>query len=246
MTDLNTGINNLEVQELLNRLTALPTDLEAIEKLLIEKQYNSNVVSEAGYYYANACWNESDNYYDERFSGNVYIQPRFVPNMISAQMPKVFELLLRYGLNPDTVCNGESLMSCVSNVFNEYTAADTLALLLNNGGNPLLCVDGESFFKSFEFDIVFGAFNQEIRGKFDSWVHCWFVLLGYIGNQLDGKELVTVFPNMCEYDGVKEFEIGDLKNHRDYFFGITKTPWRGENWSLHIFSRRTGFEVARL
>ena len=42
------------------------------------------------------------------------------------------------------------------------------------------------------------------------------------------------------------FDPALLKEHQNYTFGISNVPGRGENWSLHIFDRRTFFEVARL
>ena len=41
-----------ESEELLNQLLILPTDFPAIEKLLKEKNYSSDVVSRTGYDYA--------------------------------------------------------------------------------------------------------------------------------------------------------------------------------------------------
>ena len=43
-----------------------------------------------------------------------------------------------------------------------------------------------------DFDIMFDAFNQRDRRAYDSMVHCWFVLLGYSNNMIQGKEAVTV------------------------------------------------------
>ena len=39
-----------------------------------------------------------------------------------------------------------------------YVAADTLKLLLENGGNPLLEVDNESIWQLSDFDIWFDVF----------------------------------------------------------------------------------------
>ena len=66
--------------------------------------------------------------------------------ILSSNMPQVFDLLLKYGLDPNAVCEGETVLSCVSSVYNEYIAADTMVLLMEHGGNPNLVVSGERLF----------------------------------------------------------------------------------------------------
>lgn len=53
--------------------------------------------------------------------------------ILSSNMPQVFDLLLEYGLDPNAVCEGETVLSSVSSVYNEYIAADTLALRMEHG-----------------------------------------------------------------------------------------------------------------
>ncbi len=71
--------------------------------------------------------------------------------ILSSNMPQVFDLLLKYGLDPNAVCEGETVLSSVSSVYNEYIAADTMALLMEHGGNPNLVVSGELLFDRFVF-----------------------------------------------------------------------------------------------
>lgn len=229
-------------EELLKMLSALPPDFSKIEKALSENQYTVNDISRAGYDFASNCWADClDNSNEQEES---YSEAKFIPNLNSSFMLPVFELLLKYGLDPNAICDGESLMSAVAYVFNEYTAADTLALLLKHGGNPKIFDSEESLLDKIDFDVVFGSYEQYNRAVYDSWVHCWFVLLGYSENESHGEPLVTVFEDQpCEFG---KFEISDLINHRNYTFGISNVPERGEKWSLHIFDKRTHFEVARL
>lgn len=237
---------DLEVKELLDQLLLLPTDLDAIEKLLQEKQYSKEVVSKAGFAFADACLNETIDFKRDFFGAVCSMPLERIPNLCSTYMPQIFELLLRYGLDPNENDGEISLMWNVSYVCNEYVAADTLAVLFEHGGDPFMRVDGENLFDEIDFDVIFDSVNQEARGRYDSLIHCWFVILGYFGNQYNDKEIVTVFPEKNYFDNIKEFEISDLKQHRDFYFGLSKTPWHGENWSLHIFSKKTFWEVARL
>lgn len=235
-----------ESEELLNQLLILPTDFPAIEKLLKEKNYSSDVVSRAGYDYAEYCWSECGAYFDEHYDEFRYSGAKDIPNIHSTKMLEVFELLLKHGLNPNAVCEGESIMSCVSAVYNGYVAADTIALLIEYGGDPNEMVDGEGLFNFIDFNVMFDAFNLENRAIYDSMVHCWFVLLAYLDNQHNGKELVTVFSKRRSECDLEDFKISDLKDHRNYTFGITNVPGRGNDWSLHIIDKRTFWEVARL
>lgn len=47
-------------------------------------------------------------------------------------------------------------------------------------------------------------------------------------------------------NAVHGFDIHELRNHRNFTFGLSWVPCRGKNWSLHIFDKRTLWEVARL
>ena len=140
-----------------------------------------------------------------------------------------------------------NIMNELQYVSTPYVAADTLALLLENGGNTELEIDGMRIMDDIDFDVIFDAFNQEIRSNYDSLVHCWFVMLGYGARLRDGSLPVDLFDVYDEeYIRKTPFDISKLKEHRTYTFGISNVPSRGENWSLHIFDKRTFHEVARL
>ncbi|MBO4770538.1 MAG: hypothetical protein J5563_07140 [Clostridia bacterium] len=231
---------------LLKLLTALPTDLEAIEKTLKQEDFKPDEVTRAGFDYAEACFYEClDVLWDhsEEYACSASIP---VPGLMSTEMPRIFELLLRYGLDPNAEFDCETVMGQAAMVSNGYVAADTLALLLEHGGDPFLPSDDISLFDELDFNVCFDAFNQVNRMFYDAEVHCWFVLLGYTEGREQAKNHIDVFSerrNDCNYE---PFEISDLKQHRNYTFALTNVPNRGENFSLHIIDRRTFWEVARL
>ena len=238
-----------ESEELLKKLTELHRDPTAIEKLLQEKGYSPDAVSRAGFDYARTCWDNCEYYHNKHFEELRYSESKPVPDSYSANMLQVFKLLLKYGLDPNAVCEdkcgSDTVLSCVEYVSNEYVAADTLALLIEHGGDPYKNVSDESLFEEVNFDVFFGAFNMEDRSIYDSIVHCWFVLLGYSDKAGNSKDLLTAFgKRQCDCD-LEDFRISDLRQHRNYTFGISNVPSRGENWSLHIFDKRTRWEVAR-
>ena len=79
--------------------------------------------------------------------------------------------------------------------------------------------------------------------RYDALVHSWFVFLGYGAAPDNGTSSVDLF-NVI--DTGKTFDLRELRNHRNYTFGLSHVKNRGENWSLHIFDKRTMWEVARL
>ena len=232
--------------ELLKFLMEHSSDLPAIDRFLKGQSYSRDTISRAGYDYAETCCYECIDYKDDHFEEFWYSESKVIPGLISTNMPQVFELLLKYGLDPNAVCDGETVIGCTASVYNGYVAADTLALLMEHGGDPHISVDGECLFDQIDFAVMFDAFEQGNRKFYDATVHCWFVLLGYSDNQRQGKELVTVFSKRRSECNLEDFKLSDLKNHRNYTFGISNVPGRGENWSLHIIDKRTFWEVARL
>ena len=243
---LNKGIQKSEEsEELLAHLLVIPPDLSAVESLLKDKQYNTAVISRAGYDFADHCF-EEDRYCEEEYRKHQYEDAVLDTSRNSAYLPQVIELLLKYGLDPNAICENDNIMSAVKYVVNEYVAADTLALLFEHGGKTHLSVDGFNLACDLDFGIMFDAFNLRDRRAYDSMVHCWFVLLGYSNNMIRDKEAVTVFSEQRCDCALENFKISDLKQHRNYYFGISNVSSRGEDWSLHIFDKRTRWEVARL
>lgn len=229
---------NEKQQFLLDKLNELPPALEEITGIIEKGEYSSNDISRIGAAFIDDYCVDFDT-----SDPNSYIR-------IEPQAPYVYDivkLLLEHGLDPNAVYGATNIMSDLLFVSTPYVAADTLALLLEHGGSMDLIVDGVRIFDDLDFDISFDAFNQEIRSSYDSTVHCWFVMLGYGARLRDGSLPVDLFDIYDEdYTHKEPFDISLLKNHQNYTFGISNVPSRGENWSLHIFDKRTFFEVARL
>ena len=164
----------------------------------------------------------------------------------SAALPELFKLLLEFGLDPNAVHENHNLMDALFLIKNGYVAADTLALLLEKGGDLDTAIDGERVFDSVEFDIFFDAFNQCDRRRLDAEVHFWLVCIGYGAKLKDGRCPVDTFPPdpLAEDLGIRPFEIEDLKQHRNYTFGLSHVPSNGESYTLHIFDKCTNWEVA--
>lgn len=242
-----------KANELFERLMQMPPNLDSIEESLKAGEYSPEEISMAATEYTDNCMIEVEfyddgNYVDEDIAK--LLPGEVLENHVSRYLYDVVSLLLPYGLDPNAVYGGKfekiNIMAEMRFAGSGYIPADTLALLLENGGDPNLRVDGIGIFDDLDFDVCFGAIEQEIRPRYDALVHCWFVMLGYGATikDKDGNPIpLEVFP---EYFTGKPFDISKLKNHRNYTFGLTHVPNRGEGWCLHIFDKRTLWEVARM
>ena len=161
----------------------LPPNLEDIKRTLDNNSYTSESISETFCKFAEECFCE----YTEFIEKNKR-KPKD-DEIHSTYVFPLCELLLKYGLDPNYVFgekNDESnIMYEVYWIDKPYVAADTLRLLLENGGNPLLEVDSESIWHLSDFDIWFDvshgyAEEKHYMLKFDNRVHYWLVLRGYL------------------------------------------------------------------
>ena len=224
-----------DLLEYMKRFFLVPVELEMI---LQDNRYPADIVTRAAIRYAEECSDEDDEG-TETGTGTC----------LSEGLPSIISLLLSYGLEPNAVYNDDdgwgdrNIMEAVCGVDTGFAAADTLALLLEHGGDPNLVLDGEPLFEQVDFDVIFGAAEQGNRQRYAALVHCWLVLIGYGGKLSDGKLPLDVFP---KYDSDEEFNCSELREHRNYTFCLSHVPGRGEAWSMHIFDRRTLWEIARL
>ena len=168
----------------------------------------------------------------------------------STYLLNLIELLLDHGLDPNEAFEDYSVMDSLDLVDTGYVAADTMDLLLQKGGNLYQECDGETLFDRIEFNVIFDAINQENRDRYDQLIHLWLVMIGHGAKSLssDGerKELVQFF-KPPHYDApCEQFTVGSFRNHRDFSWALTHVPGHGENWSLHIIDKSTGWEVLRL
>ena len=98
-------------------------------------------------------------------------------------------------------------------------------------------VDGESAFDSLDFDIVFGALNQDDRRMYDSWVHTWLVMVGYGGIPKNGVKPLNLKVG---------YSLQQLRNHINFDFTIQKTNSAADGWVMHIFDKTTKERIADL
>ncbi len=223
---------------LLAMLNAVPPDLNAIKAFLDDSELSTDkiTITAIRFIYEN-CQFESYTDTEEETHHGYYL-------------PGIIDLLLKYGLKPNAEYEGQTIMESVFLVDTGYSAPDSMALLLEHGGDPYLDTGDEPLFDNIEFDIIFGAHNQENRYRYDQWIHLWLVMIGYGAQSLskdhERKSLVKFFEPPYYDEPHTPFTIEDFKNHRNFYWALTHVPGNGENWSLHIIDKNTGWEVLRL
>lgn len=197
-------------------------------------------IDRVAYKYVDGCFCDADQIPKEfnRRPGVVY------PGLESSHMVEVITVLLEYGLNPNAIiCEGEenyleesSILYDLQFVDNGYVGADTLAVLLEHGGNPSILLNGCSMVGEANFDLTFDLLEQKDRFRYDAQVHYWMVLIGYGAKLEQGEECIKP----C-----KGFDTALLKNHRNYYYGAIYSDRSYDGMEISFFDRRTNWEVAR-
>lgn len=93
-------------------------------------------------------------------------------------------------------------------------------------------------FDHVDFDAFFDAVEQTQREVYAAHIHYWMVRLGY--GAKSGRENIQVFH---EFDSSEYFNIDKLKNHRNYYFGLTHIE---NTFAISIYDKNTLWEVARI
>ena len=245
---MNLPLNTNE-QAVLEQLLEIPPDFMAARNIIHEKNLNGESITKVGIRYTDECGFDVDDYYEETEPSvsllELEVFRECIPGLHSTYICDVMRFLLEFGLDPNGVFHSEfgnhNIMQELFFVENEYLGVDALVLLLENGGDPNLKIDGDSLFIDTAFDIWFGSVEQEARWLYDIWVHRWMVLVAF-GGRYEGD---TPWPKTFEqYDENghygKPFEVKELKNHRNFTFGLS---FEDESRTLHIFDRKTFWKV---
>lgn len=202
------------INYLLSLFNELPPDLDKIENELKINPYTPEEITTAACYFAEVCFCECRDFREEH-NRNPLDEEIHITYIYD-----ICKLLLKYGSDPNMVVgekNSEyNIMNELRYVDKPYVGADTLRLMLENGGNPYNVCDGSSLYHKIEngiwFDITDGYADQEFyKNLFDCQFHCYLVLQGFTADE--------------ENPGYAEF-----KNHENYTYRIVKKD--KNNWDL--------------
>ena len=217
---------NEREQKLLNHLMTIPPDLDCAESDLYAEKLSCDEATRVGIAYVQDCYFEVVDYAQEH---GIPQPTEVLPNLHSSYIPDIVKFLLQHGLDPNGVHEDDHIMDSLRFIDNELLAADALALLLG---------EGETLFEAADFEVFFAAVEMGNRQLFASVVHCWMVMIGY--GARCGEDKMQAFR---EYNSSETFNWDKLKNHRNYYFGITHLE---NDFAISIYDKDTLWEVARI
>lgn len=211
--------------------------LERLKSELATGMYTPDDVSMAGYKYVDDCICDL---MDENWQTPRRTRGKVLPGYCSSHILEALKCLLEYGLDPNAIYGDghdqSNIMRELRYVENGYIAADSLALLLDHGGNPNLLIDGVPFIRDIDFDLLFDFMNQMNRTRYDALVHYWMVLVGYGAKWGDGRESIDMCPG---------HDVSELKKHRDFYYGAIHSDRSEDHMEICFFSKHTNWEVGR-
>lgn len=129
---------NEKETKLFDLLMAMPPDLDAVESFLRSEELSPSEVTRVANEYVEECYCDATEYASECTAP---LEPQVIPNLHSTYLYDIIKLLLQFGLEPNGTYDDNNIMLSLKYIHNEFIAADTLALLLEHGGNPHLSDD---------------------------------------------------------------------------------------------------------
>lgn len=214
---------------LLSMLLELPPQLDKIEKELQKGAYTSEEVTCAACQFVDDyCWLEY------RYFEYYHARKPKTEEIHSSYLYEICALLLRYGLNPNLTVDDTNLLSLVRRVDSPFVAAKTSRLLLENGADFNLYVDGESVFENLDFDIVFDAIELEDRNLYMQMFWTWLLMIGYGATMGNGQ---------CPVEVADGFSVEQFKDFENFTYEI---EFLKKDWIMHIIDSRTNERVAKL
>ena len=247
------GVEAVEFNDASRRLYDLLFSKDfSIQTLISELSggsYTADDVSYAAYKYVDDCVDElSERDFGETTTSSSYNLQSYgmfisrpfgeiVTDIPSAHMYEALKVMLEYGLDPNRIYDKEkNIMLSLRSITNGYIAADSLALLLENGGDPSIRIDGISLIRDTNFELQFWLGNDEDRVRYDALVHYWMVLVGYDAKLEDGRMSI----DMC-----KGHDASELKQHRDFYYGAIDSDRVNDHMEICFFHKYSNWEIGR-
>ena len=137
------------MEKLYAACSQLPPDFQQIRVLLQNGNYSPETLSKIMQEYLDEhCLQEVRWFISEK--------GRLPQNeeIYSGYLYELAKLLLEYGMNPNHTYNGNNVMSLLYYTDHGFVPANTLRLLLENGGNPNLDIEWETLYEYINDDTL--------------------------------------------------------------------------------------------
>ena len=221
--------------ELINQIKELfertPSDLEKIKDLLSSRKLSEDELAELAVSFTSVCsWEYQDALEPDLESVNA-------ETMRSNYIVAALNLLLTFGLNPNTIVHYDNVLWNTMWIDAPNVAASTLRLLLENGGDPNHCMSPEDE-TIFEFISSKVSYDEYTHDCFHT-VQCWLLLMAYGACFRNNEKIPLTMLGGHSIEIFKNFELFDY-----LIEPLPPEPGTYGNWTMHIFNTETKERVA--
>lgn len=158
--------------------------------------------------------------------------------LLTGNWVALFDVFIKHGLDANMVFTEDSeydnIMWELRNLQNGDIGPTVLRNLLQKGGDPNIKIDGLSFFEYVDHDVLFDVEEQEDKRLFDIQFRFWLVLMGF-GGYINDHQCPVKMAEGHDQSIFKDFEKFDYR-----------IEYGQSDWTMRIFCKETGAEVATL
>lgn len=237
MTNKRMQQDNLLRKELIEELVALSAvkapDLKRVEGYILANQMTAEEVT---YTAIKVC--EKAEY---EISEYLYRHERMPEQgeLLTNNWVALFDVFIRRGLDANMVFPGEgpdedNILWALHTIQDGDVAPTILRNLLQKNGDPNTKVMGHNFFQGMDWDLLWDVREGTEKWLFDIHFHIWLVLMGFGGYIND---------HQCPVKMAEGYDQGIFQEFEKFDYTIEHGE---EDWTMHIFFKETGEEVAIL
>ena len=208
-----------------------PSNLGKIREFLNSREFTKEELAELAIAFTDNCFCE---YHDAL---EPEIESVTIENMHSNYVVKAIEVLLEFGLDPNTILDNDNVLWSAMWIDAPNVAASVMRLLLENGGDPnhFIPAENETLFEYIAFKVSYDEYTHDYFHT----VQCWLLLMAYGACWRNGEIPITMLGKQS-VEIFKEFEQFDYEIEP-----LPQEPGKYGCWIMHIFNIHTLEEVAR-
>ena len=217
------------VKEIAELFSRIPPDLDTIDQLIGRLALTKEELAYLACSLGDQCFCE---YYDALNPDVKTITP---DHMNSNFLVPSLKLLLKHGLDPNTIYDDENVMWSLSFVNAPNVGANALKLLLEACGDPnhYIPAEGEGLFSSVSFDVSYEYDEYNALGL--HLFHQWLLLMAYGGCYRDGTIPLKMNTG---------YDVTIFRDFQNYDFRISRHSNKWGDWTMEIFDVHTNKCVA--